>query len=78
MHLGNIDMEIANRIALERLLRLFVASNLRQPRHTVALKASMQRRTRQMGDGRLERIKAIIKRQSCVLAKRNNDGFLSP
>jgi hypothetical protein len=26
MHLGNVDVEIANRIALELLLRLFVAS----------------------------------------------------
>jgi hypothetical protein len=52
--LGNIDMEIANRIAFELLLRLFVAPNLRQPRHAEALKASMQRRTRQMMNGRLE------------------------
>lgn len=39
---GNVDVEIADRTALELLLWLFVASDLRQPRNTVALKASMQ------------------------------------
>src|SRR5690606_29566238 len=76
MHLGNVNVEIADRIALELLLWLFVASDLRQPRNTVALKASMQRRTRQMGDGRLECIKAIIERQHRMPAERDNDGFL--
>ena len=76
MHLSNIDVEIANRIALELLLRLFVASNIWQPRNTMALKASMQRRTCQKGDRRLERIKTIIERQNCMPAKRNNDCFL--
>lgn len=42
MHLGNVDVKIADRIALELLLWLLVASDLRQPRNTVALKASMQ------------------------------------
>lgn len=76
MHIGNVNVEIADRIALELLLWLPVASDLGQPGNTVAPKASMQRRTRQMGDGRLERIKAIIERQHRMSAERDNDGFL--
>jgi len=42
LHLGNVDVEKADRIALELLLWFFFASDLRQSRNTVALKASMQ------------------------------------
>lgn len=76
MQLGNLDVKIADQIAFELLFCLLVAFDLRQPRNIVALKASMQWRTRQMGNGRLERLEAIIKRQRCMPAKRDNDGFL--
>ena len=43
MHLGNVDVEIADRVALELLLGPLVAFDIGEPRNTMALKASMQR-----------------------------------
>ena len=40
--LGNVDMEVANRIGLELLLWSLVAFNIWQPFNTMALKAAMQ------------------------------------
>ena len=54
--LGEVDMEIADRIGLELALRRGFAFDLRQARDPVALKASMQRRARQMRDCRLKRV----------------------
>ena len=45
-------------------------------RSVVALEQSMQRRSRQMRDGRLEGIKAIVERQQRMLAERNSESFL--
>ena len=39
---GNVDMEIADWVGLERLLVGFTALHLGQPRDTVALQAAMQ------------------------------------
>jgi hypothetical protein len=43
MHLDNVDMEVADGVALELLLRFLVAFDIGQPRNTMTLKASMQR-----------------------------------
>ena len=52
-NLGDIDMEIADRVRLEFALGGGFAFDLRQPRDSVTLQAAMQRRARQMRDGRL-------------------------
>jgi hypothetical protein len=39
---GNVDMEVANRISLELLLRSLVAFDFRQPLDAMTLKAAMQ------------------------------------
>ena len=41
-HLGDVDVEVADRVALELLLRRLVALDLRQPADAVALQAAMQ------------------------------------
>lgn len=43
LHLRNVDVEIADRIAFELLLRQLVAFHIWQARNAVALQASMQR-----------------------------------
>ncbi len=51
--LGDVDMEIADWISFEFLLRRFIAFDLGQPGYVVALETSMQRRPGQMRDRRL-------------------------
>lgn len=41
-HFGNVDVEVADRIALELLLRWFVAFDIRQSTDPMALQAAMQ------------------------------------
>jgi hypothetical protein len=61
--LGEVDMEIADRIGLELTLGRSLAFDLRQPGDPMALKAAMQRRARQMRDRGLQGIKAVVERQ---------------
>lgn len=75
-HLGNVDVEIADRIALELLLRRPVAIDIRQAADAVALQAAVQRGARQVRDRRLQRIEAVIKRQQRVAPESNDNGFL--
>jgi hypothetical protein len=49
LHLGEVEMEIAERIGVELLPGRLVGV-LRQPRNAMALKAAMQRRALQMRD----------------------------
>jgi hypothetical protein len=55
-------VEVADRIGFEFTLGGDLIADLRQLRNAVALKTTMQRRTRQMWNGRLLRIEAIVKR----------------
>ena len=62
MNLGQIDVEVAERVGLEaRTLRL-VAIDLRQTADTVPLQAPMQRRAGQVWDRSLERVEAVVER----------------
>src|SRR5262245_65583415 len=72
-HFSDIDVEVADRVPLERLLAPCLAFDRRKPADLVALKQSMQRRSRQMRDGRVEDIKAIIERQSRRHAECNSE-----
>jgi hypothetical protein len=51
--LGDVDVEVADRIALDGLLGGFVADDLGQVADPVAPKATVQRRPRQMRNRRL-------------------------
>src|SRR5262245_34985812 len=69
------NVEEADRVCLELLLGLLLAVDLWQPTDAVALIAAMQRGSRQMGDGGLQRVEAIVERQQGMLAESDGDGF---
>lgn len=75
-HLGNVNVEIADRVALELVLRRLVAIDIRQAADAVTLQATMQRRPRKMRDCRLQCIEAVIERQQRISAKGNDNGLL--
>src|ERR1700722_622989 len=72
---GDVDMKIADRIGLEFALGGGFAFDLRQPRDSMALQAPMQRRARQMRDGRLQSIKAVVERQQSMPPEGDDDGL---
>jgi hypothetical protein len=55
-NLGNVEVEVADRVALEGFLSGLVTGDLRQTADRVAFKAPMQRRPGQMRDRRLQGI----------------------
>jgi hypothetical protein len=73
VHLGDIDMEVADRVALELLLGGRVAGHLGQAADPMALQTAMQGRARQVRDGGLEGVEAIVQRQQGVLAEGDDD-----
>ena len=60
LHFGDIDVEEANRIGFKLPPRLFVGFHLRQPNDAVALQTPMEGRARQMRDGRLQGVEAVV------------------
>src|SRR4029077_7554703 len=70
------DMEVVDRIGLERLPGRPLPADLRQPAYAVALEATMQGRARQARNGRLERIQAVVQSQQRVFAKGDSQGLL--
>ena len=73
LHFGNVDVEEADRVGLELLLCGLVAFGLRQPADPMPLQATMQRRTRQVRDGRPQRIETIVERQQRMPAEGDYD-----
>ena len=83
LHFGNVYVEEADRVAFElRPLRL-VALHIRQARDAMSLQTAVQRRSRQVGDGRLQGVKAIVQWQQrmapechdhCLLSLRQHGG----
>src|SRR5437588_8379824 len=67
--LGDVEVEVADRVAFEGLSGGRVASYLRYPADAVTLEASMQRRPGQVRDCRLQSIQAVVQRQQRVLAE---------
>ena len=61
-HFGNVDVEEADRVSCELLLRRLAPLDIWQLADAVALQTTMQRRSRQMRYARLQRIQAIIER----------------
>jgi hypothetical protein len=69
-------VEVADRIGFEFTLGGDLVGDLWQLRNAVALKTAMQRRTRQMGNGRLQRVDAIVERQQRVPSEGDDNRFL--
>src|SRR5215207_9018973 len=74
--LSQIDMEEADWVTFEPLLFRLVAFDLGQSANPMPLKAAVQGRARQVRDGRLKRIKAVIERQQRVPAEGDDDRLL--
>src|SRR5215207_2418354 len=69
-------VEEADWVTFEPLLFRLVAFDLGQSANPMPLKAAVQGRARQVRDGRLKRIKAVIKRQERVPAEGDDDRLL--
>jgi hypothetical protein len=74
--LGDVDMEIADRIDLELALGRGFAFDLGQPRDPMALQAAMQGRARQMRNGGLKGIEAVVERQQGMPPEGDHDRLL--
>ena len=61
-HFGNIDVEVADWIALERFLLWLVTLDGWQAADAVPLQAAMEGRSRQLRPGRLQGIQAVVER----------------
>jgi hypothetical protein len=60
LNFGNVDVEIADRVALELLPVGLVAVHVRQPADPMPLQTATQRRPRQMRDRRLQSLETIV------------------
>ena len=70
-NLGDVDVEVADRVALELPLGGLLAFDPGQPRNAMALQAAVQRRAGQVRDRRLKRVEAIIQRQQRMAPERD-------
>jgi len=75
-HLREVDVEEADRVALELGPPRLVALCVGQPRDAVALQAPVQAGAGQVRDRGLERVKAVVQRQQRVAPERDDDGLL--
>ena len=74
-NLGDVDMTVADRIGLEFAFGGGFAFDLRQPGDLVALQTPVKGRARQMRDGGLQGIKAVVERQQSMPSECNDDGL---
>jgi hypothetical protein len=75
-HLGQVDVEEADRIGIELFPPGLVAFNVRQPADAMTFQATVKRRAGELRDRGLKSVETVIQRQQRVLAKRNDDSFL--
>ena len=61
LHFGDVDVEEADGIGFEPLLRRLVAFDVDKPPDSMPLQAAMQRRSRQVRDGRVQCVETIVK-----------------
>src|SRR6201987_1980266 len=74
-HFRQIDVGVADRIALELLPSRLAAFHFRQPADAMPFQTTMQGGKGQMGNGPLKAIETIIERQQIMSAEGNNDSF---
>ncbi len=75
-YLGQVDMEVADRIALELLPSGLAAFRFWKPADAMPLQTAMQRGTGQMRDRCLQSVEAIIEGQQSMPAESNDDRLL--
>ena len=76
LHFRDVDVEIAQRVALELCLRRLVAFDLRKSADAVPLQTAMEGGPCQMRDRRLKGVEAIIKRQERMTPKGHDDRLI--
>src|ERR1700678_1030202 len=74
-NLGDVDMEIADRIGLEFPYGGGFAFDLRQPGDPMASQTPMKGRARQVRDGRLQGVKAVVERQQRMPSEGDDDSL---
>jgi hypothetical protein len=74
--LGDVDLEKADGVGLEALASRLVAIGLGQARDAVALEAAKQSRARQVRDGGLQGVAAVVQRRQRVAAEGDDDRLL--
>ncbi len=76
MHCRAVDMDVSDWVSPELLLLRFVARHIRQTADAMALQTPMQRGPRQVRNGRLQRVKAIVQWQQRVAAEGYDHRFI--
>ena len=77
-NLGDVDMKLADRIGLELAFGGGFPFDLRQPGDSMTLQTPVKGRARQMRDGGLQSLQAVVERQQSMPSEGDNDGlFLS-
>ncbi len=76
LHLGNVDMEVADGVRGEALPLGLVALHLGQAADAMPLKAAVQSGSREMGDRRLKPVETVIQRQQRMPSEGDNDRLL--
>src|SRR3712207_6828398 len=74
--LGDVEVEVADRVDLEALLSGGTALRLGQPGDAVPGETAMEIGAREARDGWLEGVEAVVQGQQRVPAKGDDDGFL--
>jgi hypothetical protein len=74
-NLGNVDVELADGVALELGAVRLVGPGVRQPATAVALEAAVQAGAGEMRQGGLKGVEAVVERQQRVTAEGNDDGL---
>ncbi len=74
--LGDVDMEVADRIAFEGMPGWLVAGDLGQAADAVALQTAVKRRSGQVRQRSLERLEAAVQWQQAMLGKEDDRLFL--
>lgn len=75
-HLGQVDMEEADRMGIELLPLRHVPFHVRQTADAVTLQTSMKGRASELRDRGQKCVEAVIQRQQRVFAKRNDNSLL--
>src|SRR5215204_3333218 len=73
--LGDVEVEVADRVGLEALLARSLALGAGQAGDAVALQAAVQAGARQRRDRGLERVEAVVERQQRVPTEGDDHGL---
>jgi hypothetical protein len=76
LHLGQVKVEVADRVGGEALLGGLVTIGLGQAADAMPLQAAMQAGAGQVWDARLQAVKAVVQRQQGMPAEGDDDGLV--